>query len=131
MKKLFCALLVCICMMVCAVPVFADDISSSVVASSAASSASSASSGSSEEVPDTPFTEFVPVLISQSWEFFSIPVPGFGMSFGEMWLGIGMVSISIVVIHFFFGFGGSGNCQYRSGSSGKAKISDDRKHDQL
>lgn len=44
---------------------------------------------------------------SMCWEFFSIPVPGFGITFKQLYLGILTVSVSIAILYKLFGLGGS------------------------
>lgn len=69
---------------------------------------------------------FVPV-----WKLFTeTPVPGLGISFGELLLAEILIGIAIAVLRSAFGIGGSG-ISYRSGSSKSAHISEERKGDEF
>lgn len=63
------------------------------------------------------------------WRLFGIYVPGFSFTFGQMWLGVAVCSLSLLVLKLFFGLGGRGFSS-RTGSTNKAKISENRKRDE-
>lgn len=63
------------------------------------------------------------------WGLFGIYVPGFSFTFGQMWLGVAVCSLSLLVLKLFFGLGGRGVAS-RTGSTNKAKISENRKRDE-
>lgn len=66
------------------------------------------------------------------WSLFGIYVPGFGFTFGQLWLGVLLASISILVVRFLFGFGGgSGGDTPRTSSTDHPKISKERRHDEF
>ena len=68
---------------------------------------------------------FVPV-----WQIFTeTPVPGLGISFGELLLAEILIGIAISVLRSL-GVGGDGT-SYRSGSNKSARISEERKGDQF
>lgn len=70
-------------------------------------------------------------VLSQTWRFFDIQVPGFSFTFGQMMFGIAICIISLMVLKVFFGIGGrGGGVVYRAASSRKPKISDNRKGDE-
>lgn len=68
-------------------------------------------------------------VFGQCWRFFSIQVPGFGFTLGQMLFGIAICSISIMVLRMFFGIGGRAML-YRAGQSRRPKVSEERKHDE-
>lgn len=68
-------------------------------------------------------------LFDYIWGLFGIYVPGFCFTFGQMWIGIAVCSLSLLVLKLFFNIGGRG-VSSRTGSTNKAKISDNRKGDE-
>lgn len=73
--------------------------------------------------------EIVTSVFSGVWGLFSgVEVPGLGVSFASLFLGIVLMKISISIIQHVFGFGSSGT-SYRSGSAKNPKISNERKGD--
>lgn len=68
-------------------------------------------------------------LISGIWSLFSVTVPGFTFSFGEMWLGVAICSISLVLLKLLFGVGGRSGGS-RTSSTNNPKISKERRHDE-
>lgn len=69
---------------------------------------------------------FVPV-----WRIFTeTPVPGLGISFGDLLLAQILIGIAIAILRSALGVGGDGT-SYRSGSSKSARISDERKGDEF
>lgn len=65
------------------------------------------------------------------WRLFTdVDVPGLGVSYGAFLLAVIIARLSVALVRHVFGFGGSGT-GYRSGSSRNAKISDERKGDEL
>lgn len=69
---------------------------------------------------------FVPV-----WRIFTeTPVPGLGISFGELLLAQILIGIAIGILRSAFGIGGDGT-SYRSGSNKSARISEERKGDEF
>lgn len=71
-------------------------------------------------------------LISGVWSLFGIYVPGFGFTFGQLWLSVLLASISVLVVKFIFGFGGgtSGDSP-RTSSTSSPKISKERRNDEF
>lgn len=66
------------------------------------------------------------------WKLFSIYVPGFSFTFGQLWLGVLLASISILVVRLIFGFGGGPRGQTpRTSSTSRAKISKERRNDEF
>lgn len=63
------------------------------------------------------------------WGLFSIEVPGFTFTIGQMWLGVAICSVSLLVMRMFFGIGGKG-VSARTGSTNNPKISEERKRDE-
>lgn len=74
--------------------------------------------------------EVLSAIFVPGWRLFTdVEVPGLGVSFSAFFLAIIIARISIALVRHVFGFGGTG---YRSGSSSRnAKISDERKGDEL
>lgn len=70
-------------------------------------------------------------LFASCWQLFSVQVPGFPFSYAQMTIGFFVVGLSIFVYRHIFGLGGASDSGYRSGSSSRAKVSKERKHDQL
>lgn len=71
------------------------------------------------------------MLLSGVWSLFSIYVPGFSFTFGQMWLGALLASLSILVVRMIFGFGGAGGVSSRTSSTDNPKISKERRHDEF
>lgn len=71
-------------------------------------------------------------FLSGAWKLFGIYVPGFGFTFGGMYIGIILVGLSLTLCSMIFGFGGrrGGSVSARSGSTNKAKISKERENDE-
>lgn len=65
------------------------------------------------------------------WGLFSIYVPGFEFTLGQMYLGVILCSISLLVVKLLFGIGGSGGDTPRTGSTNNPKISKERRHDEF
>ena len=63
------------------------------------------------------------------WGLFSIEVPGFTFTIGQMWLGVAICSVSLLVMRMFFGIGGKG-VGSRTSSTNNPKISEERKRDE-
>ena len=63
------------------------------------------------------------------WGFFSIYVPGFGFTIGQLWLGVFLCSVSVLVIKLIFGFGSG--VSSRTGSTDRPYISEERKRDRF
>ena len=61
--------------------------------------------------------------------FTGTKLPAIGISAGALFLAVILVKLSLSLIHHGFGVGNGGS-DYRSGSSRKAKISDERKGDE-
>lgn len=72
-------------------------------------------------------------LMDGIWSLSGIYVPGFGFTFGQMWVGILLASVSILVIRMIFGFGGSGSggVSSRTSSTNHPRISKERRHDEF
>ena len=71
-------------------------------------------------------------LLSGVWSLFGIYVPGFGFTFGQLWLGVLLASLSVLVIKFLLGFGsGSSGDSTRTSSTDNPKISKERRHDEF
>lgn len=70
-------------------------------------------------------------IVENVWGLFSIYVPGFSFTFGQMYLGILICSISLLVIKLLFGIGGSGGDSPRTGSTNNPKISKERRNDEF
>ncbi len=67
-------------------------------------------------------------IFTGTWGIFAgVPVPGLGVSFADLFLGVVMIRLSLALLRFIFGFGGGTG--YRSGSTKNPRISDDRKDD--
>lgn len=74
--------------------------------------------------------EVVTSLFSSIWGLFTgTQVPGLGISFASWFIVLTLVGISIDLVSHVLGFGGSGT-GYRSGQSGKKRISENRKGDE-
>lgn len=69
-------------------------------------------------------------ILSNVWGLFSIHVPGFSFTFGQMYLGIILCSVSLLIAKMFFGIGGGGQST-RTGSTNNPKISKDRRNDEF
>lgn len=69
------------------------------------------------------------VFVKGLWGLFSIEVPGFIFTIGQMWLGVAICSVSLLVMRMFFGIGGNG-VSARTGSTNNPKISEERKRDE-
>ncbi len=71
-------------------------------------------------------------LVGGTWKLFSVYVPGFDFTFGQMYIGIALCSISVAVIPFIFGFGGHGGGDSpRTSSTDHAKIAEERRNDEF
>ena len=71
-------------------------------------------------------------LLSGVWSLFGLYVPGFGFTFGQMWLGVSLASISLLVVKFIFGFGGGSDGDTpRTSSTSSPKISKERRNDEF
>ena len=71
-------------------------------------------------------------LLSGIWSLFSIYVPGFSFTFGQMWLGVLLASLSILVVRMIFGFGGGPRGESsRTSSTNTPKISKERRNDEF
>ena len=71
-------------------------------------------------------------FLSGIWSLFAISVPGFGFTFGQMWLGVLLCSVSILVVRMIFGFGGSQRGDSpRTSSTNHPRISKERRHDEF
>lgn len=71
-------------------------------------------------------------LLSGVWALFGLYVPGFGFTFGQLWLGVLLASLSVLVVKFIFGFGGgSGGDSPRTSSTNTPKISEKRRRDEF
>lgn len=71
-------------------------------------------------------------FLSGIWALFGIYVPGFGFTFGQMWLGVLLASLSILVIRMIFGFGGGPRGESsRTSSTSNPRISKERRHDEF
>lgn len=68
-------------------------------------------------------------LVAGWWSTFDIPVPGFGFTFKQMYLGIAVCMISVIAFRVILGLG-NGSTSYRSGTSRKPKISKERSKDE-
>lgn len=67
-------------------------------------------------------------IFTSAWGIFTgVAVPGLGVSFADLFLGVVMIRLSLALLRFIFGFGG--DTGYRSGSAKNPRISDDRKDD--
>ena len=64
------------------------------------------------------------------WRMFSIYVPGFSFTFGQLWIGVALCALSLAVIRLLFGFGSGGDSP-RTSSTNDPKISKERRHDEL
>lgn len=64
------------------------------------------------------------------WRMFSIYVPGFSFTFGQLWIGVALCALSLAVIRLLFGFGSDGDSP-RTSSTNDPKISKERRHDEL
>lgn len=72
------------------------------------------------------------VLLSGVWSLFGVYVPGFGFTFGQMWLAVALASVSILVVKLIFGFsGGPRGLGSRTSSTRAPKISKERRHDEF
>ncbi len=69
-------------------------------------------------------------FLSGVWRLFSITVPGFTFTVGQMSIGFALIGISITAIRILFGLGGSGDT-HRTSSTNNPKISDKRKGDEF
>lgn len=70
-------------------------------------------------------------FLSGIWSLFAIGVPGFGFTFGQMWLGVLLASLSILVVRIIFGFGGGPRGDSpRTSSTNNPRISKERRHDE-
>lgn len=71
-------------------------------------------------------------LLSGVWSLFGLYVPGFGFTFGQMWLAAALASVSILVVKLIFGFsGGPRGLSSRTDSTRTPKISKERRHDEF
>lgn len=70
-------------------------------------------------------------IMESVWGLFSVNVPGFDFTIGQMYLGIILCSISILAIKMLFGVGGSGGQSPRTGSTNNPKISKERRNDEF
>lgn len=68
-------------------------------------------------------------FLSAAWGLFSVPVPGLGMTAGELTIGVALLSVSLLVAKVFFGLGGHGETP-RTGSTNNPKISKERSRDE-
>ena len=69
-------------------------------------------------------------VFTGTWGIFAgVDVPGLGVSFADLFLGVVIIKLSLALLRFVFGFGG--DTGYRSGSAKNPKISDDRKDDRF
>lgn len=83
-----------------------------------------------EGVPDTT-AALGKTFLSGIWSLFAIGVPGFGFTFGQMWLGVLLASLSILVVRIIFGFGGGPRGDSpRTSSTNNPRISKERRHDE-
>lgn len=64
------------------------------------------------------------------WRMFSIYVPGFSFTFGQLWICVALCALSLAVIRLLFGFGSGGDSP-RTSSTNDPKISKERRHDEL
>ncbi len=69
-------------------------------------------------------------LLAASWGLFSVPVPGLGLTAGELTIGVALLSVSLLVAKVFFGLGGHGEAP-RTGSTNNPKISKERSKDEF
>ncbi|MDE7219946.1 MAG: hypothetical protein K2O45_10045 [Oscillospiraceae bacterium] len=71
-------------------------------------------------------------FFSGIWALFAIGVPGFGFTFGQMWLGVLLASVSILVVRMIFGFGGGPRGETsRTSSTNNPRISKERQRDEF
>lgn len=83
-----------------------------------------------EGMPDTT-AALGKTFLSGIWSLFAIGVPGFGFTFGQMWLGVLLASLSILVVRIIFGFGGGPRGDSpRTSSTNNPRISKERRHDE-
>lgn len=73
---------------------------------------------------------FIKSFLSNAWALFSVPVPGFNFTFGQMLLSLSVINLSIVFMHIVFGFGSGKGTSYRTGSAKNPKISKERENDE-
>lgn len=68
-------------------------------------------------------------LINGVWGMLQVDTFNVGIPLWRIYLAIGAMSCSFIILNVLLGVGGSGR-NYRSGSGGKKKISNERKHDE-
>lgn len=73
--------------------------------------------------------EIIGTVLGYCWDMLSFTVPGLGVSCKVFVAALLLISLSITIVHYAFGFGGSGT-DYRSGTSSKKHISENRKGDE-
>lgn len=69
-------------------------------------------------------------ILTAAWGLFSVPVPGLGLTVGELSIGVALLSVSLLVAKVFFGLGGHGETP-RTGSTNNPKISKERSRDEF
>lgn len=70
-------------------------------------------------------------FLDSVWGLFSIYVPGFQFTLGQMYLGVILCSISLLVVKLLFGVGGSSGDAPRTGSTNNPRISKERRNDEF
>lgn len=73
----------------------------------------------------------VTTLLALVWNYFSIEVPGFSFSFGDMFLGSAVISIAILMYKSSFGVDGGSTAGHRAGSGRRGKVSKERRNDRF
>lgn len=72
------------------------------------------------------FVQCVRAVLDGAWQLFQILYPGTSFTFADIAIGLMIISISFTIYRLLFGVGG-----YRSSSTYNAKVSDERRDDEI
>ena len=74
--------------------------------------------------------EIIQTVVFHCWDILAFPIPGLGGATCQQFLiALMLINISIFASQFAFGIG-KGGSGYRSGQSGKKRVSENRKGDE-